>query len=88
MVRFNRYRRTVQGLPKLSAGQRVGQFVIERYVGQSTVHPVKAIVLSKDHHWYRCTCDCGATETQTQQQLLDKRRTHACSSCLKKGMDQ
>jgi hypothetical protein len=75
------------GGPKLEAGQRVGQFIVDHYIGQSTVHPVKAVILSKDHHWYHVTCDCGTEETQTQQQLTDKRRTHACGDCLKKGIE-
>lgn len=87
MARFSRYRKKMIGWPKLEAGQRVGHFTIEHYIGQSTVHPVKAVVLSKDHHWYRCICDCGAEEVQTQQQLTDPRRTHACADCLKKGID-
>ena len=68
--------------PKLMIGDRVGDFVINSYIGQSTVHPGTAKILSKDHHWYRAKCDCGNVEIRTQQQLTDKRRIQSCADCL------
>ena len=73
------------GQPKFKVGKVAGEFEIIAYIGQSTVHPVKAVILSTDHHWYKCRCSCGNIETHTQQTLVDNRRKRQCAECSNKG---
>ena len=69
--------------PKFVKFDKIEKFIVIEYIGYSTVHPGKGTILSKEHHWYRVRCTCGTSEIQTQQQLTDKRRVHACAVCLK-----
>jgi hypothetical protein len=84
MRRSFRARQRQGAFPKFQPGEQIEKFNISEYIGYSTVHPGTAKILSKEHHWYRCRCNCGTFVIQTQQQLIDKRRLHGCANCLKK----
>lgn len=70
-----------QGEPKFKVGDRVGNFVINYYHGHTAVNQRTNRVMSKEHHWYGCTCDCGSTTKRSQQELTDERRTQQCHRC-------
>lgn len=73
----------VIGQPLFKIGDKVRNYTILSYLGQFTVHPIKAVALSKEHYWYYCKCTCGDTKVCNQQTLVDNRIKHQCSSCRK-----
>jgi hypothetical protein len=75
--RPSKWRNPTEPQPRFTEGERVRNVVVERYMGHSRNVPGQAKLLSGEHHWYECRCDCSDKILRTQQQLIDERR-YAC----------
>ena len=71
------------GRPKFAADDVVGHWTIIGYMGRTAVNQRTSQMMSKEHHWYRCMCDCDErkVESRTQQELTDPRRSQCCVKC-------
>lgn len=57
------------------AGDKVGRFKVNKYIGFNYYGKVKP------HHLYECTCDCGTT-TKCTQSLLKYKQKRPKSGCV------
>ncbi len=64
--------------PRYSIGERLGKFVVQKYLAYTTKSPATGQHLSKNLHWYELECDCGNVEIANQQQL---QKRHQCLEC-------
>jgi hypothetical protein len=69
--------------PRFQPFQKVGQFMVIKYVDHTNINPRNGRVMVDDQHWYRVRCSCGAFEFRSQQELRDIRRRQMCAECRK-----